>query len=116
MYVDGSMRGSNAGLVAELFEEQSGICYLCGAGMDLSYTPGSITWASLDHKVPLSLGGTWDRSNLAVAHRGCNTWKRDARLEQLPDMRPGWPGTFVTPSSNPPTTGLPKTAYCSTVK
>jgi hypothetical protein len=93
------VKGGHAKLVADLFSEQQGICYLCGGGMDLGYMPGSITWASLDHKVPLKRGGTWDRSNLAAAHRGCNTWKRDAFLEQLPDMRPGWPGTLMTANS-----------------
>lgn len=76
-------------LVSELFAAQGGVCYLCGGGMDLG--PGTITWASLDHIVPLSRGGTWEPDNLAAAHRGCNTWKRNALIEELPELRTGWP-------------------------
>ena len=74
-------------LIDQLYDAQGGICYLCGAPMDREYTKGSITWASIDHIVPLCRGGTWHPSNLAAAHRGCNTWKRDSLLEELPDIR-----------------------------
>lgn len=92
-------KGAHGKIVGELFTAQGGICYLCGGGMDFGYMPGSITWATLDHIVPLVRGGTWLPDNLAAAHRGCNTWKRNALLEELPDMREGWPGTFRTARS-----------------
>lgn len=72
--------------VDPFFEAQEGRCYLCGGLMDRDYMPGSVTWATVDHIVPLSRGGTWDAENLAAAHRGCNTWKRNSLLSELPPI------------------------------
>lgn len=43
-------------------------CYLCNKAIEFRQD-------SLDHIVPLSKGGTNNRDNLAIAHRGCNSRK-----------------------------------------
>ena len=53
-------------------------CGLCNEGVD-----GSLRWphdmsASLDHVVPISLGGPHLYSNVQLAHLGCNVAKRDS--------------------------------------
>jgi 5-methylcytosine-specific restriction endonuclease McrA len=49
-------------------------CHLCGKAVDLSTTnqPKS---ATMDHVVPLALGGWHDLSNLRPAHHLCNSLK-----------------------------------------
>lgn len=56
------------GLGIELLAEQGGRCALCR----LELQPNAVT---IDHIVPLALGGTSVRTNLQAAHRKCNTWK-----------------------------------------
>jgi 5-methylcytosine-specific restriction endonuclease McrA len=46
----------------------------------------AIARATIDHVIPLCRGGTNDDENRKAAHRGCNVWKRDALLEELPDL------------------------------
>lgn len=51
------------------------ICGICGDRIDMSLRapdPGSF---SVDHKVPLALGGTDGPPNLQPAHLGCNKSK-----------------------------------------
>lgn len=69
--------------IAELFQQQEGRCYLCGGLMYLDRESG-IARATIDHVVPLCRGGTNEDANRKAAHRGCNVWKRDALLEELP--------------------------------
>lgn len=73
--------------VGELFHQQDGICYLCGGQMYLEREAG-IARATVDHVVPLCRGGSNDDENRKAAHRGCNVWKRDALLDELPAMLP----------------------------
>lgn len=73
--------------IAELYEMQEGRCYLCGGLMYLEREAG-IARATVDHVVPLCRGGTNDDDNRKAAHRGCNVWKRDALLDELPKLVP----------------------------
>ncbi len=69
--------------LAKLYRRDRGICYICGRTCDLkdkiTDERGTIicgnTYPSIDHVIPLSLGGpnTWD--NVKLACRGCNTAK-----------------------------------------
>jgi hypothetical protein len=62
---------------AAVIARDRGRCHLCGK----TCAPDDLT---LDHLVPLSLGGTHDESNLAVACLSCNCSKGNrARGEQL---------------------------------
>jgi 5-methylcytosine-specific restriction endonuclease McrA len=71
--------------IGELFAQQEGRCYLCGGLMYLEREAG-IARATIDHVVPLCRGGANDDDNRKAAHRGCNVWKRDALLEELPAL------------------------------
>lgn len=54
------------------------ICYYCGTGLDRApsgrfRSPCAVT---IDHKVPISRGGTHERTNLVAACLTCNVSKR----------------------------------------
>lgn len=52
-----------------------GLCWLCSLPISTALTfpdPGS---PSLDHKIPLSRGGSHSYANVAMAHMGCNLSK-----------------------------------------
>ena len=48
-------------------------CWLCGEPIDPDAPEGSERAASIDHIVPLSLGGNQRLRNLRLAHRSCNS-------------------------------------------
>lgn len=52
-------------------------CGICGEGIDLALQYPDPACLSIDHVVPLSLGGTNNERNLQPAHLGCNTSKRN---------------------------------------
>lgn len=53
-----------------LWNEQHGFCALCGEAMELGE-------ATIDHIVPVAHGGRNRRANLRVAHKHCNSARRD---------------------------------------
>lgn len=59
-----------------LFEQQGGLCHLCGGLMTLERrskrAQPSPSFATFDHLRPASEGGTAYYTNLALAHRRCN--------------------------------------------
>lgn len=57
-----------------LFHRQNGYCYLCGE---------LLTKFELEHKVPLSRGGTNDPENLALACQSCNRIKGSKTLTEF---------------------------------
>lgn len=67
-----------------LYKRDSGICYLCGKACryddyimrDGAFIAGDY-YPSIDHIVPLSKGGEHSYANTKLAHRVCNTLKRD---------------------------------------
>lgn len=63
-----------------IYERDGWVCYLCSEKVDTSGDPWSDRFPSLDHILPRSLGGTDDESNLATAHRVCNS-RKGAKLE-----------------------------------
>lgn len=72
-------RGADAERVlsAEIFDRDGWRCGLCGGQVDrrLSY-PDPMS-ASLDHILPLSIGGAHTRANVQLAHLVCNTRKNN---------------------------------------
>jgi hypothetical protein len=50
--------------VIAIMERDGSDCWFCGKPLN-----GDV---SLEHLRPLALGGTWDETNLALAHRVCN--------------------------------------------
>ena len=59
-------------LLAEVCPPGS-ICSLCGEPIEFDRPRWHPRGPSMDHRVPRSKGGTWDRSNLRPAHYGCNS-------------------------------------------
>ncbi len=61
----------------EIFERDHGICHLCRKRV-------ARPDATMDHLIPVSLGGPHKRVNVALAHRSCNSSKKAAPMgEQL---------------------------------
>jgi 5-methylcytosine-specific restriction endonuclease McrA len=57
----------------EMWSEQKGQCGICGQPM----TWGVLRDFDIDHIIPRSKGGKWNRANLQLAHRACNRLKAD---------------------------------------
>lgn len=56
-----------------IWDKTNGICWLC----DKEMTKNSF---SIDHKIALSRGGTWDLDNLLGAHKQCNNIKGNKEI------------------------------------
>lgn len=59
----------------EVFISCGWICQLCHAAVDSHLSWPDLGSASLDHKQPISKGGTHTRANVQLAHLGCNMSK-----------------------------------------
>lgn len=59
----------------EIFERDSWICQLCGIFVDVSLQWPDRFSKSLDHIVPIFLGGSHTRTNTQLAHLVCNIRK-----------------------------------------
>lgn len=58
-------------------------CHLCRRKIDTTL-PGTAKWgATIDHILPVSCGGTNEASNLALAHRHCNTARGNRQPAQM---------------------------------
>lgn len=65
---------------AAIAERDRNVCHICGIEVDLTvgtYHPMARTF---DHVIPLARGGEHSMQNVKVAHRLCNTRKRDNLL------------------------------------
>lgn len=59
----------------EVCEESGGVCCLCEKPVDMSLS-GLDPWGpTVDHALPLSLGGNDTIDNVQLAHRTCNLIK-----------------------------------------
>lgn len=74
----------------KLYKRDKGICYLCGDVCDWHdgvtingiFIAGN-KYPSIDHVRPLALGGCHAWNNVKLAHRYCNTIKRDIPLQKI---------------------------------
>lgn len=66
----------------EVFERDGWICGICGVAIDPQARWPESQFASVDHVVPLSKGGTHTLENLQAAHLGCNL-RKGASLETV---------------------------------
>ncbi len=57
-------------------------CYLCLKSIQFGQD-------CLEHKIPLSRGGSNEQDNLAIAHRSCNCAKHDKTLEEFNEYKKG---------------------------
>ncbi len=60
-----------------IYERDAWLCQLCDLSVDRELPPSDRWAATLDHVEPRSKGGSDDASNLQLAHRMCNSIKRD---------------------------------------
>ena len=63
----------------EIRRKQKGLCAYCGCALGVG--------AEVDHKTPLSRGGTKWPENLALACRTCNRDKHNKTAEEFSDWR-----------------------------
>lgn len=68
----------------EIFDRDEWQCGLCGEQVDPTARHPDPLSASLDHVVPISLGGQHSRANAQCAHLGCNVRKGARILEEVP--------------------------------
>ena len=62
-------------------------CWRCGHQMRFEGIPNCGKWATIEHLMPLSKGGTWALDNLRLCHVGCNRHLRDRTPQQKERMR-----------------------------
>lgn len=67
----------------EIYERDNWICQICGKRVSATLRYPNQMSASLDHIIPLSLGGTHTKDNTQLAHFKCNTAKGIKGLDQL---------------------------------
>ena len=60
---------------AEIYRRDGWRCQICKLKVNPRYTGAHPKAPSLDHIIPLSLGGTHEPSNVQLAHFGCNARK-----------------------------------------
>lgn len=60
-----------------IYERDHWVCQLCGELVDSQLPGNHPRGATLDHLVPVSVGGDHSPGNLQLAHRCCNSAKRD---------------------------------------
>lgn len=60
-----------------LFERDGGICWICGQPCDINADINDNAYPSVDHLLPISLGGKDEWSNVKLAHRICNSLRRN---------------------------------------
>ena len=66
----------------QIAEENGYRCHYCGLEGSRYCDPDGESW-HIDHKHPVSLGGSNDRSNLTLACRACNLAKSDTPYEDF---------------------------------
>lgn len=67
----------------EIFERDGYVCAICGEVTDRSVDAHRDNRPSLDHKVPLSAGGTHTRDNVQCTHWICNVKKSSAGFKRM---------------------------------
>ena len=73
-------------------QDCDGVCTYCGREVITGMFGGDLL-GTIDHKIPLSRGGTWKRYNLTCACRRCNTQKGNMTAEEymaLPAYMRDW--------------------------
>lgn len=70
----GVLRGERIPL-SRIYQRDRGVCQLCGKRISRRFAPPDPRSATLDHIVPLSLGGRHASENVQLAHFGCNARK-----------------------------------------
>jgi hypothetical protein len=86
------LRGARLGepvSVWALFARDGGLCGLCGQSVDRTVKWPHPSSPSVDHVLPLSVGGSDSSDNLQLAHLGCNLKKSDGGARRMAGAREG---------------------------
>lgn len=78
-------RGKRDRFRERLFQQQNGLCHICGEPMTLERGRGSNVgrlFATFDHVLPHALGGTAHYTNIKLAHRKCNNARNERPLQE----------------------------------
>ena len=67
----------------DIYNNDHGICSICGLPVPDSSEPSNIWGATVDHIVPLSLGGEHSTMNCQLSHRICNSLKGQGSETQI---------------------------------
>lgn len=70
----------------QIFERDQWRCHLCRQPVDPDLPRTDLCGATIDHILPISLGGTDEPANVATAHWHCNHKKRAQLMEQLASL------------------------------
>lgn len=70
----------------EIFERDNWVCGICGLKVDKSLRYPDPMSASLDHRIPLSKGGSHTRSNVQCSHLRCNVSKNARLFKSQPSL------------------------------
>lgn len=74
-------------IVRKKIAEDCGMsCSYCGREVKIGFDANDLL-ATIDHKIPLSRGGTWKRNNLTCACRRCNNEKADMLVDEFMNKR-----------------------------
>lgn len=60
----------------ELYKQSSGMCFYCGKKLQIDF-PNRKDYMTIDHFIPLSLGGENSIKNMVPACKKCNSEKGD---------------------------------------
>lgn len=60
----------------EIYKRDGFMCLLCGGPLDMDGNPNDPLSPTLDHVIPVTLGGLHVRGNVQSAHRVCNCSKK----------------------------------------
>lgn len=71
-----------------LYRKEGGICWLCGTACDPEADPCADKYPSVDHIIPIANGGRDEWSNVHLAHRWCNSVRRNN--QQIRQVIPYW--------------------------
>lgn len=63
--------------LSKLVKRDKGLCHICHNKVDMKADSNNDSYGSVDHVLPVCKGGTHTWDNVKLAHRGCNTLKRD---------------------------------------
>lgn len=67
----------------KLRERDGDLCWICRRAMDFKGSAVGPEFATIDHVLPRSQGGSHDIDNLRLAHRRCNLARADGRMTPL---------------------------------
>jgi 5-methylcytosine-specific restriction endonuclease McrA len=85
-------RGADKGIPYTLLEvaaDSQFCCHLCGEPVDMALPRSHRMGATVDHVLPISLGGLDCATNVKLAHKSCNSRRGNRDVDYRPPLRVG---------------------------